>query len=177
MTDRPRQSRTPTIAWTGGAVTALALLLAGCASGTEAGDTPATPAVSASASPSPTSPSPSGSPSAASPTSTPTPSASPTASASTAAPSEAAADVTVDIRIADGKVTTGVQNVKVKSGQSVLIRGVSDVADSLHVHGYDKSLDLKPGKPAEVTFTADVTGVFEIETHETAKLVAKLTVS
>ena len=167
MTDRRHQSCTRTIVWAGGAVAVLPLLLAGCASGTETGATPAASPSSATAS-APASPS-------MSPSTTP--SASPTASASTAAPSEAAADVTVDIRIADGKVTTGVQNVKVKSGQSVLIRGVSDVADSLHVHGYDKSLDLEPGKPAEVTFTADVTGVFEIETHETAKLVAKLTVS
>lgn len=83
----------------------------------------------------------------------------------------------IDIRIANGRIITGVQNVRVQAGQSVLIRGVSDVADSLHLHGYDKSLDLEPGKVAELTFTADVSGVFEIETHEAAKLVAKLTVS
>lgn len=166
MTDRAHQIPTPTTVWVGGAVAALALLLAGCASGTESG---ATPAASPSLGPATAS-------APASPSTSPS-SATPTSEASTPTPTAAAADVTVDIVIADGKVTTGVQNVKVKSGQSVLIRGVSDVADSLHVHGYDKSLDLKPGKPAEVTFTADVTGVFEIETHETAKLVAKLTVS
>ena len=166
MTDRRHQSCTRTIVWAGKAVAVLPLLLAGCASGTESG---ATPAASPSLGPATAS-------APASPSTSPS-SATPTSEASTPTPTAAAADVTVDIVIADGKVTTGVQNVKVKSGQSVLIRGVSDVADSLHVHGYDKSLDLKPGKPAEVTFTADVTGVFEIETHETAKLVAKLTVS
>ena len=166
MTVRARHPRTPTLTRAGGAALALALLLAGCASGTESG---ATPAASPSLGPATAS-------APASPSTSPS-SATPTSEASTPTPTAAAADVTVDIVIADGKVTTGVQNVKVKSGQSVLIRGVSDVADSLHVHGYDKSLDLKPGKPAEVTFTADVTGVFEIETHETAKLVAKLTVS
>ena len=85
--------------------------------------------------------------------------------------------MTVEIELVGGKVKPKVQTVKVPVGEKVTIRGVSDVADSLHVHGYDKSLDLKPGKPAKLTFTADVEGVFEIETHETEKLVAKLTVS
>lgn len=168
MIDRAaRTARTSATTRAGGAALALAMLLAGCASGTETGAAPAAPAT-------------------ANPSSTPSVLASPSNSESsgsaspqpsTAAPSRAAADVTVEIRIADGKITTGIRNVKVDSGQSVLIRGVSDVADSLHVHGYDQSLDLEPGKPAELIFTADVAGVFEIETHETAKLVAKLTVT
>ena len=83
----------------------------------------------------------------------------------------------MEIRIADGKIEPNVQTVKVRAGQAVTIRGVSDVAESLHVHGYDKTLDLKPGEPAELTFTADVKGVFEIETHESEKLAAKLNVS
>lgn len=51
------------------------------------------------------------------------------------------------------------------------------MAESLHVHGYVKSLDLKPGKPASVVFTADTKGIFEVETHESGKLVCKLQVS
>jgi hypothetical protein len=38
-------------------------------------------------------------------------------------------------------------------------------------------LTLTPGKPTTVRFVADQSGVFEIETHETGKLVAKLIVS
>lgn len=168
MTDRTHYSLRPRT-WAGG-VTAALVLLVGCANGADTVGAPA-PGASPAATTSP-------SPSASSP-------ASPTAGPSTASPTPepgtleppAAADVTVDIAIAGGKVTTGVQNVMVEQGQSVMIRGVSDVADSLHVHGYDQSLDLKPREPAELTLTADVTGVFEIETHETALLVAKLTVS
>jgi hypothetical protein len=36
---------------------------------------------------------------------------------------------------------------------------------------------VTPGQPAGVTFVADQSGVFEIETHESGKLVAKLIVS
>ena len=81
------------------------------------------------------------------------------------------------VRITAGKVQGGVQTVKVPAGQTVTLSGVSDVADSLHVHGYDETLELTPGKEASLTFTADVGGVFEVETHETGLLVAKLQVS
>ena len=51
------------------------------------------------------------------------------------------------------------------------------LTDEVHIHGYDKELPLTPGKPASVKFTADMKGTFEIETHESDKLVAKLVVS
>jgi len=67
--------------------------------------------------------------------------------------------------------------IKAKAGQTVLVTAVSDAADEVHIHGYDKELPLTPGKPASVKFTADMKGTFEIETHESGKLVAKLVVS
>jgi len=88
------------------------------------------------------------------------------------------ADVTVEVSIAGGKVSAGGHAVvKAEPGQQVRINGVSDVADSLHVHGYDKTLELKPGMPASVEFTATTKGIFEVETHESGKLVFKLQVS
>ena len=204
MTFRTDRSRMPASARARGAAAALVLLLAGCASSTDASGGQA-PSASPAASASPTAT-----------TSTDTsggqaPSASPAASASQHPPapphqpapphrpararppagrpaprlacrpvrlppegrpptrSEPPSDVTVEVGLADGKVTTGVQNVKVERGQSVLLRGSSDVGDSLHVHGYDESIYLQPGEPAELTFTADVTGVFEIETHKPSR--------
>lgn len=114
-----------------------------------------------------------------SPTPTSTPSATPTPSASTTTtPTAPAADVVVDVTIANGKVSAGGSSVvKAKSGQFVQIDAVSDVAESLHLHGYDKTLDLKPGKKASVVFKADTKGIFEVETHESGKLVFKLQVS
>lgn len=155
-----RASRAAGIA---GAATVLAAILAGCASSTDA----ATPSTTATSAASPTS-------GASGPTSATTPTAPSTGPASSAT---APAGVTVDVRIADGEVEPRVQNVKVPVGQSVTIRGVSDVVESLHVHGYDKTLNLPPNSPASLRFTADVKGVFEVETHESGQLVAKLVVS
>lgn len=81
------------------------------------------------------------------------------------------------MKIAGGKISAGQAVVKAKRGQKVRITAVSDVPESLHVHGYDKTLDLKPGKSVSVEFTADAKGVFEVETHESGKLVFKLQVT
>ena len=67
--------------------------------------------------------------------------------------------------------------VEAESGQADRVVASSDVADSLHVHGYDKTLDLKPGKTASLQFTADTKGSFEVETHESGKLAFRLQVS
>jgi hypothetical protein len=48
-------------------------------------------------------------------------------------------------------------------GETVSIRVTSDVADEVHLHGYDKKVDVAPGAPATLTFTADIPGIFEVE--------------
>ena len=114
------------------------------------------------------------------PTTTPatTPTAKPTVVPKTSSIPVSTADVTVDVSIAGGKITAGGQAVvKAKPGQTVRITAVSDVSESLHVHGYDKTLDLKPGKPGSVEFKTSTKGIFEVETHESGKLVFKLQVS
>lgn len=149
------------------ALPALALVLTG------AGCATVEPAATSSPTSSPISASPSSSASAIPTVSTtPSPSTSPSAT-----PAEQQADVTVAVTIKDGKVRPNAESVDVELGQTVLITAVSDVEDSVHVHGYDHTLTLSPDKPAEVEFTADEPGVFEVETHETHKLAAKLIVS
>ncbi|MEV6286026.1 cupredoxin domain-containing protein [Kribbella sp. NPDC051770] len=95
----------------------------------------------------------------------------------TADPSGDQADVTINITVANGKVNPSGQSIKVTAGQTVLVTAVSDADEELHIHGYDKELELTPGKPASVKFTADMKGTFEVETHKSGKLVAKLVVS
>lgn len=55
--------------------------------------------------------------------------------------------------------------VTAKKGQVVTIRGRSDEAAELHVHGYDKVVELKPGKVGRITFKTNIDGEFEIELH------------
>jgi hypothetical protein len=157
---------------TRGAATALLptlgmLVLAGCGGGDS--DSGASPSNSPSA--------PASTP-ADLPTNTPTPGKPNTTSPSnTADPSGEQADVTINVTVANGKVTPSGATIKAKAGQTVLVTAVSDAPDEVHIHGYDKELPLTPGKPASVKFTADMKGTFEIETHESGKLVAKLVVS
>jgi hypothetical protein len=144
------------------------LVLAGCGGGDDsgAGSSPS-PSVAPTASPTE---SPSGTPSTPGGPKSSTPS-------NTTDPSREQADVTINVTVANGKVNPSGSSIKVKAGQTVLITAVSDAADELHIHGYDKELELAPGKPAWVKFTADMKGTFEVETHESGKLVAKLVVS
>jgi uncharacterized cupredoxin-like copper-binding protein len=87
------------------------------------------------------------------------------------------AAVVIVATVANGKITPNTQTVKAEQGQRVMVTVTSDEADELHVHGYGKEVELQPGKPGSVTFTADTKGTFEIETHESGKLVAKLIVT
>jgi hypothetical protein len=143
------------------------LVLAGCGGG-DSGSGSSTPSPSA----------PVSTPTSTLPTNTPTPGSPNTSSPSnTADPSGEQADVTVDVTVANGKVNPSGATIKVKAGQTVLVKVISDAADELHIHGYDKELELSPGKAASVKFTANMKGTFEVETHKSGKLVAKLVVS
>jgi hypothetical protein len=53
----------------------------------------------------------------------------------------------------------------------------SDVADEVHLHGYDISRDVAPGKPAQFKFNASIEGIFEIELEHRAVEIATLTVN
>jgi Cupredoxin-like domain len=141
------------------------LVLAGCGGGdsSSGSGTPSAPASS------PTSTLPTNTPTSGTPN-TGTPS-------NTADPSGEQADVTINVTVANGKVNPSGATIKAKAGQTILVTAVSDANDEVHIHGYDKELPLTPGKPASVKFTANMKGTFEIETHESGKLVAKLVVS
>ncbi|NUR98531.1 MAG: hypothetical protein HOV67_25155 [Kribbellaceae bacterium] len=43
----------------------------------------------------------------------------------------------------------------------------TDVADELHLHGYDLEKETVPGKPATIEFDASIPGEFEAELHHT----------
>ncbi|MDG4787969.1 hypothetical protein O7626_18830 [Micromonospora sp. WMMD1102] len=72
---------------------------------------------------------------------------------------------TVTVTIADGTVSPAPGRIEVDRGQTVRITTTSDVADMVHVHGYDKSVNLQPGVAGTVEFVADRDGLFEVETH------------
>jgi len=71
--------------------------------------------------------------------------------------------VHIEYRIAGGKPVGGIARDSVSRGRIVVIRVTSDVADHVHLHGYDLMADVGPGKPATIRFTATAPGRFELE--------------
>ncbi|WP_405689006.1 hypothetical protein [Streptomyces sp. NBC_00057] len=85
-------------------------------------------------------------------------------------------DTTLEIVVSHGKVSPAPGRTEIKKGRIIELRVRSDHADTLHVHGYDKEARLPAGKTVTLTFTADRTGLFEVETHESDLLLTQLVV-
>ena len=84
--------------------------------------------------------------------------------------------VRIDFVIVGGEPQGGIQRDSVARGRDVVITVTSDVADEVHVHGYDLMADVAPGAPATIRFTADAPGRFEIELENTGVQIAELEV-
>ncbi|MEU9622268.1 MULTISPECIES: hypothetical protein [unclassified Streptomyces] len=85
-------------------------------------------------------------------------------------------DTTVEITVSHGRVGPAPGRTEIAKGRIIELRVRSDRADTLHVHGYDKEARLPAGKTVTLTFTADRTGLFEVETHESDLLLTQLVV-
>jgi heme/copper-type cytochrome/quinol oxidase subunit 2 len=72
----------------------------------------------------------------------------------------------IEVEMAGGQLSGDTGRVPVRAGEHVTLVITSDVADEVHVHGYDVEAELSPGEPVELTFDATVPGVFEVELHE-----------
>ena len=108
------------------------------------------------------------------PSSTPPPSST---SAGATSPSQTAfAGTEIVVAVTNGKVSPPTHRVKVTKGTQVRLKVTSDKADELHVHGYDLEKELPAGEQVTLDFTADQTGLFEIETHESGLQLVQLEV-
>lgn len=93
------------------------------------------------------------------------------------APSTARSGETFVASVRNGSVDGGPGRWKVDKGERVTIVVRSDVADEIHVHGYDETADIKAGSTGEVSFTANVDGAFEVELEKTHLLLGTLQVN
>ena len=96
---------------------------------------------------------------------------------STATAAGAAGAQTVQVTVAGTDVQTAERRVKVPLDGKVRLEVTADRADEVHLHGYDRKVDIEPGKPAVLEFTADVPGVFEVELEEAGLKLVELQVS
>jgi len=83
----------------------------------------------------------------------------------------------VTIRIAIPSDTAPkVRRYSVKQGRKIVIVVRTELIDHVHLHGYDLTGDVGPGKPATIRFTATAPGRFEIELEERGLEFAELEV-
>jgi heme/copper-type cytochrome/quinol oxidase subunit 2 len=74
-------------------------------------------------------------------------------------------------------VTRGeVTKLRFEQGETVRFRVRSDVADHVHVHGYDLMRDVEPGETITFSFPAEITGIFEVELEDLGEEIAQLRV-
>jgi hypothetical protein len=71
-----------------------------------------------------------------------------------------------ELWIADGRLASGTDVIRVRQGDVVTVQVTSDRNDELHVHGYDLHARLSADTPAPLRFTADRSGRFAIELHK-----------
>lgn len=76
---------------------------------------------------------------------------------------------TFELVVKGKKLVSGLETITVNEGDEVVIKIASDEPEEFHLHGYDKSVDLEKDTPAELKFTANLTGrfVFELEQSKT----------
>ncbi len=86
--------------------------------------------------------------------------------------------VTVTVGTDDFDTTGGKRVVSVKKGTTITISLTDPAADEeYHLHGYDLEFEGTKGNAGKVTFTADETGQFDLESHVTEKTLLVLVVT
>jgi heme/copper-type cytochrome/quinol oxidase subunit 2 len=66
----------------------------------------------------------------------------------------------------EGGEASGPRRPEFTVGDRIVLIVRSDVADHVHVHGYDLMEDVAPGAPARISFKADAPGRFEVELED-----------
>lgn len=98
---------------------------------------------------------------------TPTPPETPATTTETTpqrSPRPRAAQIRITVRQA--RPVAGIRRASVRKGRSVVLTVQSDLEDEVHLHGYDLSKPVGPGRPARIAFRATIPGRFDLELEE-----------
>lgn len=82
----------------------------------------------------------------------------------------------IRIRVVNAAPQGGIVRETVDKGDRVVLVVTSDVADHIHLHGYDVFRDVAPGRPARLPFRATIPGRFEVELEDRRVPIADITV-
>jgi hypothetical protein len=81
------------------------------------------------------------------------------------------------IVIRNGEPVGGVKQLEYDAGDEIRFEVKSDVADEVHVHGYDLMQDVKAGGTVSFDFPAEIEGIFEAELEGRKEQIAEITVN
>lgn len=81
------------------------------------------------------------------------------------------------IAVRNGEPVGGVAELEYEAGETVRFEVTSDVADGIHVHGYELLNEIPAGGTASFEFPAEIEGIFEVELERRGLLIAELTVN
>lgn len=100
-----------------------------------------------------------------------------TTTAATTAPATTAEPAVVRITVSvPGDKAPTVKHFTIQQDSQVVFVVNSELADEVHLHGYDLSADVAPGQPATIRFKANAPGVFEAELESRSLPIAELEV-
>ena len=81
----------------------------------------------------------------------------------------------VRITVRDGTPVGGVRRVTVGKRRRVVLVVSSNVADHVHLHGYNVFRDVAPGRPARLAFRATIVGTVVAELEDRRVPLARIT--
>ncbi len=84
---------------------------------------------------------------------------------------------TITIVVKNAVPVGGIERATVAKGDKVVLVVRSDVADEVHLHGYNLSTDVRAGGVGRIAFVAQVPGRFEVELEQRGVKIADLTVA
>jgi hypothetical protein len=81
------------------------------------------------------------------------------------------------IVIRNGEPVGGIKELEYSAGDEIRFEVSSDVADEVHVHGYDLMQDVPAGGTVSFDFPAEIEGIFEAELEGRKEQIAEIRVN
>jgi plastocyanin len=81
------------------------------------------------------------------------------------------------IVVRNGEPVGGIAELEYSAGEEIRFEVSSDVADEVHVHGYDLMQEVPAGGTVSFDFPAEIEGIFEVELEGRKEQIAELRVN
>jgi len=99
-----------------------------------------------------------------------------TTTTDTTTTTEAEKPTEVKVVVVNGSPQGGIVRQTVNKDDQVVLVVTSDIADEIHLHGYDKARDVAAGGTIRLPFKATIPGRFEAELESRGVQIAEITV-